>query len=166
VFLRLSWPFTYEISKYSEINVKGECFWEHGNWFFQLRNSSGAKGPWRSAKIVRFEISGKLLTVIINLHFWRLTTKKTFFDGWRLNFRPFDGWQLTPLRASYNRHLSHTPYWHSAVWYCPSQLKRVDCFVEKVDSLTNAKKRSHNTGFWLSRFSFNRCANGKIAIYI
>ena len=26
-------------------------------------------------------------------------------------------------------------------------VKRVDCFIAKIDSLTKAKKRSHNTGF-------------------
>ena len=61
MFWRLSWPFTYEISSCKQVVrscfVQRECFKEHGKWFFQFRDSSGARSPWKSAEIVTFEIT-------------------------------------------------------------------------------------------------------------
>ena len=54
----------WNILRYKKVvrsfNVQRECFWEHGLWLFQLRESSGAKSLWRSAEIVRFEIPWKV----------------------------------------------------------------------------------------------------------
>ena len=48
-------------------------------WLFKFWNSLGARSSGRSAKIVRFEIPWNFLKVNINLHFWRLRVKITFF---------------------------------------------------------------------------------------
>ena len=49
MFWRLSWPFTYEFSSCKQVVrscfVQRECFKEHGKWFFQFRDSSGARSP-------------------------------------------------------------------------------------------------------------------------
>ena len=72
----------FDIFSERSCNALKECFWEQGNWFFQFRDSSGARIPWRSAEIVRFEIPWSFFTVNINLHFWLLTIKYNLF--WRL----------------------------------------------------------------------------------
>ena len=69
-------------------NVLTESFWEHGNWFFQLKSSSGARRSWRSAEIVGFGIPWNSWTVNINVHLKRLTVKNYLFDGWRLHWDP------------------------------------------------------------------------------
>ena len=58
------------------------------SWNDSLRASS----PRWPTKIVRFERPRNRLPVKIGL-----------FDGWRLNFWPFDDWQLTPLRRSHSK---------------------------------------------------------------
>ena len=73
------------------------CFRKHRNWFFQFEGSSLRRSPWRLAVLERFEIPWNFLTVCI---FDRLRVKSTFFNGWRFNFRPFDGWRLSPSRPS------------------------------------------------------------------
>ena len=64
------------------------------NWeqFFQFRDSSGAKSPWRSAEIGRFEMNWDFSTININLHFWRLTVKNKLF--WRLTVEFWAVWRL------------------------------------------------------------------------
>ena len=64
------------------------------NWeqFFQFRDSSGAKSPWRSAEIGRFEMNWDFSTININLHFWRLTVKNKLF--WRLTIEFWAVWRL------------------------------------------------------------------------
>ena len=66
-------------------NVLRVCFWEHVYWVFQLRDSSGARSPWRSAEIMKFEMSENLMIVNINLHFWRLIacTQTLFYFSFR-----------------------------------------------------------------------------------
>ena len=59
-FLLVRWS-VGNFQKTGQIGWKSHIFWQPWNFF----------------------------TVNINLPFWRLTVKKTFFDGWRLNFRPF-----------------------------------------------------------------------------
>ena len=77
-------------------------FWEHGNWFFQFRDSSETRSLCISAEIVRFKIPWNFLTVNINLPFWQLTVKKTFLDGWRLISRPFARLMVNPTETLFH----------------------------------------------------------------
>ena len=76
----------------------------HGNWFSSLElDASGARSPWRSEEELRkskIKMPCDKKKKNVNLHFWRLTVKNISFNGWRLQFRPFDGWHLTPLIPS------------------------------------------------------------------
>ena len=47
-------------------NVQQVCFWQHGDWVFLFRDSSGARSPWRSSAFltvdgsVKYNLFGRL----------------------------------------------------------------------------------------------------------